>query len=113
VTIGDGTSYATPIIAGLLAMVKRKYPVATGNQLIQTLIRNTGTGNHSPARDAEGEVGYGLVSLDHTPARTASRADVESWLLPSMTGGVGILVLTLLLLAVVTRRKKRAISLES
>ncbi|MBG6108373.1 subtilisin family serine protease [Frigoribacterium sp. CG_9.8] len=155
VTIGDGTSYATPIIAGFLAMVKQKYPAATGNQLIQTLIHNTGTGtgtgNHPPARDAKGEVGYGLVSLDHmlevnpttdpdvnplisteseqtptaqelgwspsasssAPARTASEVELRSWFLPAVTGGVAILVLTLLFLAVVTRRKKRAISLES
>ena len=65
VTIGDGTSYATPIIAGFLAVVKQKYPAATGNQLIQTLIRNTGNGNHSLSRDAKGEVGYGVASLTH------------------------------------------------
>ncbi len=65
VTIGDGTSYATPIIAGFLAVVKQKYPTATGNQLIQTLIRNTGSGNHSLSRDVKGEVGFGVASLTH------------------------------------------------
>lgn len=146
VTIGDGTSYATPIIAGFLAMVKQKYPLATGNQLIQTLIHNTGTGNHSPVRDAKGEVGYGLVSLDHmlavnptaypdvnplistaagqtptaeelggspsatfsAPARTASKDNLESWLLPAVTGGVAIPLLIVVLLVVVAWRKKRA-----
>lgn len=65
VTIGDGTSYATPIIAGFLAVVKQKYPAATGNQLIQTLIRNTGNRNHLLSRDAKGEVGFGVASLTH------------------------------------------------
>ena len=33
-----GTSDAAPIVAGALALVKSKYPDATGNQLIQQLI---------------------------------------------------------------------------
>jgi subtilisin family serine protease len=37
-----GTSDATPLVAGALALVKQKYPTATGNQLIQHLIHTTG-----------------------------------------------------------------------
>ena len=62
---GKGTSLATPIVAGFLAMVKQKYPKATGNQLIQTLIRNTGGGNHPLTFDKSGELGYGVASLTH------------------------------------------------
>ena len=39
-----GTSDAAPIVAGALALVKAKYPDATGNQLIQQLIHNTASG---------------------------------------------------------------------
>ncbi|PKI89919.1 hypothetical protein CW368_12200 [Actinomycetales bacterium SN12] len=57
-----GTSYATPIVAGFLAVVKQKYPDATSGQLLQSLIRNTGTkGEHEPEWNDSG--GYGAVSL--------------------------------------------------
>jgi subtilisin family serine protease len=64
-SVGDGTSWATPIVAGFLAMVKQKYPAATGNQLIQTLIRNTGTANHALVRDTTGGFGFGSASATH------------------------------------------------
>ncbi|MFJ4046826.1 S8 family serine peptidase [Microbacterium sp. NPDC089987] len=58
----SGTSLATPIAAGFLAVAKQKYPEATSNQLIQSLIRNTGTkGEHEP--EWNNRVGYGAVSL--------------------------------------------------
>ncbi|PKI89909.1 hypothetical protein CW368_12145 [Actinomycetales bacterium SN12] len=58
----SGTSLATPIAAGFLAVVKQKYPEATSNQLIQSLIRNTGTkGEHEP--EWNNSAGYGAVSL--------------------------------------------------
>jgi len=55
-----GTSLATPVVAGFLALVKQKYPAATGNQLIQTLIHNTGAVDHTLQRD--NTIGYGVVS---------------------------------------------------
>jgi len=58
-----GTSFATPVVAGFLALVKQKYPKATGNQLIQTLIHNTGAGDHKPVFDASNKLGYGIVSI--------------------------------------------------
>lgn len=58
-----GTSNATPIVAGFLALVHQKYPEATGNQLIQTLIRNTGATDHELVRDDF--LGYGIVSASH------------------------------------------------
>lgn len=58
----SGTSLATPIAAGFLAVVKQKYPEATSNQLIQSLIHNTGTkGEHEPEWNNSG--GYGAISL--------------------------------------------------
>ena len=62
---GHGTSSATPVVAGFLALVKQKYPKATGNQLIQTLIHNTGTADHPLTRDAANLFGYGVVSVTH------------------------------------------------
>ena len=60
--LGSGTSYAAPIVAGMLAVVKQKYPAATGPQLVQSLIHNTGTkGEHDPVWDRSG--GYGAASL--------------------------------------------------
>ena len=63
-TVG-GTSSATPVVAGFLALVKQKYPKATGNQLVQTLIHNTGTADHPLTRDAANMFGYGVVSVTH------------------------------------------------
>jgi len=62
-SLADGTSLAIPIVAGFLALVKQKYPKATGNQLVQTLIHNTGAGNHKPSLDASKKLGYGVVSV--------------------------------------------------
>ncbi len=54
-----GTSEAAPLVAGSLALVAAKYPNATGNQLIQSLI-------HNPAGDRDfgfdTDYGYGIVS---------------------------------------------------
>lgn len=58
----SGTSLATPIVAGFLAVAKQKYPEATGNQLLQSLIHNTGTkGEHEP--EWNNATGYGAASL--------------------------------------------------
>lgn len=61
-TLASGTSLATPIVAGFLAVVKQKYPEATAGQLIQSLIHNTGTkGEHTP--EWNNSTGYGAASL--------------------------------------------------
>ena len=61
----NATSLATPLVAGFVALVKQKYPTATGNQLIQTLIRNTGADDHELAFSAEDGYGYGSASATH------------------------------------------------
>ena len=58
-----GTSYATPLVAGMLADVAGKYPKATGNQLIQSLIHNTGKTDHDFGYDPV--YGYGGANLRH------------------------------------------------
>ncbi len=64
-----GTSPAAALVAGALALVKQKYPEATGNQLIQNLIHFTG-GSRTYSWDRQ--YGFGIVALnemlDHDPA---------------------------------------------
>jgi subtilisin family serine protease len=54
-----GTSFSAPIVAGALALVKSKYPDATGNQLIQQLIHNSSSGKYAWDR----YYGFGLISM--------------------------------------------------
>lgn len=60
--LASGTSYATPIVAGNLALAMQKYPDATPNQLIQSLIHNTGDQPHDLHFDPT--YGYGVVITD-------------------------------------------------
>jgi hypothetical protein len=64
-SLGDGTSNATAIISGFLAVVKSKYPSASNNQIVQSLIHNTGVDDHELNYDPNGYFGYGVVSLQH------------------------------------------------
>lgn len=59
----NGTSLATPIVAGFLADVLQKYPEASGNQLIQSLIANAGGRDGVPAFGDTGAFGWGFASL--------------------------------------------------
>ena len=59
-----GSSLATPLVAGMLALTWQKYPKATGNQLIQSLIMNTTAKDHPVSFDSTG-YGYGPASLSH------------------------------------------------
>ena len=59
-----GSSSATPLVAGMLALTLQKYPTATGNQLIQSLILNTSAKDHPLSFDSAG-YGYGPASLSH------------------------------------------------
>ncbi|QAY72137.1 peptidase S8 [Agromyces protaetiae] len=63
-SLQTGNSNAAPFTAGILAAVWSKYPEATGNQIIQSLLRNTGTEDHAFER-TDDRVGYGTVSLRH------------------------------------------------
>ncbi|WDG18501.1 S8 family peptidase [Microbacterium sp. Clip185] len=61
--IGTGTSLATPLVAGILAVGMQKYPDATGNQLIQSLVHNTGAEEHPLQYNDSDGFGYGTASL--------------------------------------------------
>lgn len=60
-----GSSLAAPLVAGMLATAKQKYPKATANQLIQSLIHNTTPNDHDLVRDTANGYGYGPASLTH------------------------------------------------
>ena len=42
--VSSGTSYATPIVAGFVAVAMQRWPQASGNQIIQALIATATTG---------------------------------------------------------------------
>lgn len=65
--IMSGSSFATPIVTGIIAAAKQKYPGATSNQIIQSLIHNTTMKDHPLERD-RGGFGYGPASLRHVLA---------------------------------------------
>lgn len=67
--VESGTSQATAIVSGMLAVVKSKYPRATGAQLVQHLLRNT----TSPLEDYEPFGGFGLASLTRMLAADPTR----------------------------------------
>lgn len=61
--LGTGTSFATPQVAGILAAAMQKYPEATGNQLLQSLVHNTGGQEHPLTYNETDGFGYGAASL--------------------------------------------------
>ena len=67
--LANGSSSATAYTAGALALVWSAYPEATGNQILQTLVRNTDGEDHELYWDEH--YGYGVVNvrhmLDHDP----------------------------------------------
>jgi|GEM_PF-672518 len=73
--VATGTSNATPLTAGVLADVWQKYPKATANQVLQSLVRknqvlqslvrNTGPQDHPLSVDKASGRGFGAVSLRH------------------------------------------------
>ena len=69
--VRSGTSDATAIVSGLLALVKEKYPDATANQLIQHLIHNPG-GDVGYAWDQD--YGFGIASVTNM-----LKSDPQEW----------------------------------
>ncbi|MCL2455861.1 MAG: S8 family peptidase, partial [Micrococcales bacterium] len=54
----EGTSLATPVVTGALALVAQKYPDATSNQLLHSLLENTDRGGRGSGHDAT--FGFGV-----------------------------------------------------
>ncbi|RLP83286.1 hypothetical protein D9V34_08660 [Mycetocola lacteus] len=59
----DGTSLATPLVAGSLALAQEKYPRATSNQLLQSLVRTTDGGTHPGIPPWNNKSGFGALSV--------------------------------------------------
>lgn len=64
-SLGDGgTSTAAADLTGYLALAVQKWPEATGNQILQSLVRNTKGNDSGEARlDGEHRTGFGAVDL--------------------------------------------------
>lgn len=56
----SGSSAATPVVAGLVALASQKWPEATASQLLQSLIRNTGSNPHE--LQWSNRLGHGVVN---------------------------------------------------
>ena len=62
VMTGNGTSAAAANLSAYLALVMQKWPDATGNQILQSLVRNTkGNASGGPKLDPEHKRGFGIV----------------------------------------------------
>ncbi|KIP51921.1 S8/S53 family peptidase [Leucobacter komagatae] len=60
--LGYGTSLATPLVAGVIALGLEKFPEATANQVLQAMVRTTGpNGLHEPEW-VDPKRGYGLAN---------------------------------------------------
>lgn len=59
---GGGTSTAAANLSAYLALVMQRWPDATGNQILQSLVRNTkGNASGGPKLDPEHKRGFGIV----------------------------------------------------
>ena len=62
VMTGNGTSAAAANLSAYLALVMQKWPDATGNQVLQSLVRNTKSNTSGePELDPERKRGFGIV----------------------------------------------------
>lgn len=62
VMTGNGTSAAAANLSAYLALVMQRWPDATGNQILQSLVRNTkGNASGGPKLDPEHKRGFGIV----------------------------------------------------
>jgi len=60
-TVVNGTSLATPVIAGFVALAEQKWPDATGNQILQDLVRSPWD-DGQVYFDPDGLIGFGWAT---------------------------------------------------
>jgi len=70
-TLASGTSSATPIVAGILALGWSAHPNATANQLLQAAARTTGGTTHDLVRDEH--TGFGMINARQLVATDPSQ----------------------------------------
>ncbi|KAB5604131.1 S8/S53 family peptidase [Bifidobacterium jacchi] len=58
-----GNSTATAVLSGYLSLAMQKWPDATGNQIMQSLVRNTKEGKGTATLDPAGKRGFGQVDV--------------------------------------------------
>jgi subtilisin family serine protease len=77
-TLGSGTSFATPLVSGLAALLKGQNPALTNTE-IRTILRDTAKDLGASGRDAW--FGYGLINvygaLTRTPYQGAAGSKLE------------------------------------
>ncbi|QBE49390.1 S8 family serine peptidase [Leucobacter triazinivorans] len=59
---GSGTSLATPLVAGTIALGMERYPEATAFQVLQSMVRTTGNGEVTDPQWVDEQYGYGIVN---------------------------------------------------
>jgi len=58
----SGSSYAAPLVAGMMALAAQQFPDASGNQLVQSLIHTTnGVKTDNPVEEPASGYGYGAA----------------------------------------------------
>ncbi|WP_336659175.1 S8/S53 family peptidase [Leucobacter sp. USHLN153] len=60
--LGSGTSLATPLVAGTIALGLEKYPEASAFQVLQAMVRTTGAGEQHEPEWGGVLYGYGIVN---------------------------------------------------
>ena len=75
VSVGSGgSSSASAITSGMLALVMSKWPDATGNQVLQSVVRNTrGNTSGEPVFDKDLRAGFGVIDLPRLLATDPAR----------------------------------------
>ncbi len=115
----DGTSDATAIVAGVVALVRAKYPNLSATEVVHRLTA-TAIDKGAPGRDEE--YGYGIVNpvgaltadvpplTQPSPSQTPSQPDqpgptrTNPWVFVAI--GVGLLILAAVGLVAATRRRR-------
>jgi type VII secretion-associated serine protease mycosin len=100
---GNGTSDSTAIVAGVVALIRAKYPKLTAKQVIERL---TATAVDKGVTGRDSEFGYGIVdpvaALTKTvkPSASASTSRSEAGTGPSDSSSDGTRILVMVLVAV-------------
>jgi hypothetical protein len=86
-----GTSFSTPLVAGLLAQMRSHQPTATASQLTASLMENTNRINMAPTVVSTPTLGFGRVDTALSVGRTATPSFMPlSYEFSPVSGGTAI-----------------------